>query len=173
LSGSNIVGGRDTLFLKSLQSAAINTIKIIDMKNSSKFLIIFAVFVTLGIFISVQNFSLIKSTDVKSKLAFLSQAVNITSARNYYIDSINGDDTADGTSEATAWKTLARATRYEGTLDNGSTINLKRSSVWNETLKLSSWHIAPNAGENPTIAIQSYGPSNEPLPVIDGSKIIE
>jgi hypothetical protein len=61
----------------------------------------------------------------------------------------------------------------EGVFDNGTTINLRRSSVWNETLDFSSSQIAPNAGENPIITIQSYGPSNEPLPVIDGSKIID
>jgi Na+/H+ antiporter NhaC len=58
------------------------------MKTPLKFLIIFAVFIVLGVVISVQNFGF----DIKSKSATLSQAVHITSARHYYIDSFNGND---------------------------------------------------------------------------------
>lgn len=49
----------------------------------------------------------------------------------YYIDATGGSDSANGTSTATAWKTLGHATN--ATYQLGDTVLLKRGETWNET----------------------------------------
>ena len=53
-------------------------------------------------------------------------------AKNYYVDSIDGNDTNDGLSETTPWKTLDKlSTLTNENLDAGSSISLKNGSVFN------------------------------------------
>ncbi|MFD1440071.1 Ig-like domain-containing protein [Lacticaseibacillus hegangensis] len=49
--------------------------------------------------------------------------------QTYYVDSKNGDDTADGTSPKTAWKTLSRVNQQ--TFKAGDHILLNADSTWN------------------------------------------
>ncbi|MEV0233768.1 choice-of-anchor Q domain-containing protein [Nonomuraea sp. NPDC050786] len=46
----------------------------------------------------------------------------------HYVDSVNGNDSADGTTEATAWRTLTKASTAN--LAPGSKLLLKRGSMW-------------------------------------------
>ena len=50
------------------------------------------------------------------------------SAPGYYVDSVNGSDTADGRSPSTAWKTLGRI--HNVVLVPGDVVRLARGSVW-------------------------------------------
>src|SRR4051794_31253047 len=53
---------------------------------------------------------------------------------SYYVDAANGSDTANGTSPATAWKSLAKANASP--LAPGDGLFLKRGSTWTGTLTL-------------------------------------
>lgn len=55
--------------------------------------------------------------------------VNQASAIDYYIDSVAGSDTANGTTIATPWKNVSRINGI--TFSSGSKIYLKCGSVWN------------------------------------------
>lgn len=74
----------------------------------------------------------------------------------YYVDSLNGDDAADGTSPATAWRTLARAAGAP--LAPGDRLLLARGSTWNETLSLS----ASGTAAAP-ITVDAFGSGPPPL----------
>ncbi len=71
----------------------------------------------------------------------------------YYIDSKSGNDSNDGTSEATAWKSLTK-------IKSAGIYNLKRGSVWETTGAIS----LTNSTKRP------YGTG--PRPVINGKKTI-
>ena len=77
----------------------------------------------------------------------------------YYVDATNGDDSNDGLSEQTAWKTLARVAA--GTYRAGDVIALKRGEIWNESLALSGLE----GTESAPVVITAYG--SGPRPVID------
>lgn len=53
----------------------------------------------------------------------------VREGKTFYVDSENGDDSAEGTSEKTAWKTLDKVKEY-GTFVPGDKILLKRGSVF-------------------------------------------
>ena len=81
----------------------------------------------------------------------------------YYVDAENGDDSNDGTSPETAWKTLAKASSIRQ-LKEGGSILLKAGSVWNgEQLTVKN---AQGTEENPVV-IGSYGEGAKP--VINGN----
>jgi hypothetical protein len=77
-------------------------------------------------------------------------------AADTYISQSSGNDSHDGKTASTAWKTLARAS--EAPYAPGDKILLKCGDVWNEELR-------PQGGgttENP-ITISSYGDGTRPL----------
>ena len=76
-------------------------------------------------------------------------------ATTYYVSSSTGSDSANGTSAASAWKTLAKVNGQ--TLQAGDSILLKRGDVWNESLIPSS----SGAVGNP-IAFDAYGTGAPP-----------
>ena len=79
----------------------------------------------------------------------------------YYVSASGGDDTKNGTSESTAWKTLRKASSV--TLQPGDQLLLKRGDVWHgETL-------APKGKgtEGSEIVIGAYGNLSDPLPIIN------
>ena len=81
----------------------------------------------------------------------------------YYVDAENGDDSNDGTSPETAWKTLAKASSIRQ-LKEGGSILLKAGSVWNgEQLTVRN---AQGTEANPVV-IGSYGDGAKP--VINGN----
>lgn len=74
---------------------------------------------------------------------------------DYYI-SISGDDAADGTSEATAWRTLAKV---EGaSFFPGMVIAFKRGDIWNDALTISDSGTSGNE-----IIYTSYGSGERPI----------
>jgi hypothetical protein len=74
----------------------------------------------------------------------------------YYVDSVNGADTRSGTSEATAWKSLTKAS--SASLAPGDRLLLKRGGFWREKLDVSRSGTA-----TAPIAISAYGSGNRPM----------
>ncbi|HOR45389.1 MAG TPA: hypothetical protein PK624_11420 [Spirochaetota bacterium] len=80
-------------------------------------------------------------------------------AQAWYIDSVNGKDSADGRSPATAWKTLSRA--HSLVLGPGQVLRLARGSVWvNESLFFDNG--SGGVAGNPAY-VEAYGTGNKPL----------
>jgi hypothetical protein len=75
----------------------------------------------------------------------------------YYIDSEIGNDTNDGLSETTAWRSLARIDEID--LLPGDTIKFKRGSGFQGTL-----YINDSGEENKYIVLTSYGDTNDHPP---------
>ncbi|UKS24125.1 cohesin domain-containing protein [Paenibacillus sp. HWE-109] len=80
----------------------------------------------------------------------------------YYVDSINGNDANNGTSEGSAWKTLDKVNFY--TYQPGTTILLRSGSYWVGQLK----PLGSGSAGSPII-INKYGTGNKPI--IDGNGI--
>ena len=78
-------------------------------------------------------------------------------AATYYISQSSGSDAGDGTSPATAWKTLSKASRE---YTAGDKILLKCGDTWNEELR----PLGEGTAMTP-ITISSYG--DGPRPIID------
>jgi hypothetical protein len=53
----------------------------------------------------------------------------------YYVDDLRPDDTGDGLSELTAWRSLAKVTAEKGVFLANDRIQLRRGGVWREELK--------------------------------------
>lgn len=82
------------------------------------------------------------------------------SATNYYVSSSGGSDSSNGTSPATAWKTLSGVGNHvnSGSFVAGDVIYLKRGDVWNEQL------IPPSSGASGSpIQFDAYGTGAAPL----------
>jgi hypothetical protein len=81
----------------------------------------------------------------------------------FYIDSENGDDSNDGTSEETPWQNISKLS--ELTFDAGTTILLKRGSVWSkQTLSFNG----SGTADKP-ISITAYGSGDKPSLQGDGA----
>ena len=95
---------------------------------------------------------------------FMLLLVNQASAIDYYIDSVAGSDTANGTTISTPWKNL---TRINGlTLRLGDKILLKSGSVWNgQQLKFGGSGTAANP-----IIVNQYGTGAKPK--INGNGLV-
>jgi Right handed beta helix region/Putative Ig domain len=81
----------------------------------------------------------------------------------YFVDSILGKDSNDGTSVSAPWKTLARVSNFS--FAPGSRILLKRGSLWREELNFPSSGVS---GE--PILLDAYGTGN--APVISGADLL-
>ncbi|MFC5827708.1 hypothetical protein [Nonomuraea insulae] len=79
----------------------------------------------------------------------------------YYVDSVNGNDARAGTTEATAWKTLTKAS--SATLAAGSKLLLRRGSAW-QGQQLA---ITESGSAAAPIVVDSYGTSTA-RPVVAG-----
>ena len=79
----------------------------------------------------------------------------VAPATTYYVSSSAGSDANNGTSVASAWKTLAKVNGQ--TFQAGDSILLKRGDVWNESL------VPPSSGAsaNP-ITFDAYGTGAAP-----------
>lgn len=88
-------------------------------------------------------------------LLFLSTCV-LCHASTFYVDSRGGNDTNNGTSAATAWKTIAKVNQTH--LAPGDTILLRRGSIWREELVLSS-----SGRDGDPITIDAYGSGALPI----------
>lgn len=90
----------------------------------------------------------------------ISKLVKVGEAVTYYVDP-KGDDSADGKSPETAWKTLAKASQVK--LFPGDKLLLKAGGVWNgEQLKI----VDARGTESDPIVIGMYGKG--PKPVLNG-----
>jgi len=76
-------------------------------------------------------------------------------ATTYYVDATNGNDGNNGTSQATAWKSIAKVNAYAFT--PGDSILFKRGKIWNKTLS------PPSSGAPGNhITFGAYGEGNKP-----------
>lgn len=91
---------------------------------------------------------------------YIYQTDNTVLSGSFYVDSRNGDDSNDGESPETAWKSLHQVNN--AVFEPGSTILLKSGSIWTGQLKPGGEGSidAPNK-------IDKYGEG--PLPLIDGN----
>jgi parallel beta-helix repeat protein len=81
----------------------------------------------------------------------------------YYVDNIAGNDSNSGTSESTAWKTVARVN--QASFAPGDRVLFKRGEIWREQLTISA------AGmPNYPIFFEAYGSGNAPL--ISGADLL-
>lgn len=77
-------------------------------------------------------------------------------AFDFYVDSVNGSDSNNGKSEATAFKSISSIP-----MANGITIGLKAGSYWRETLDASGFN---------NVDVNMYGEGK--LPVLDAADVI-
>ena len=113
-----------------------------------------------------------KQRDIRQMIAALEDAMeNLISIHEptgdvtYYVDAENGDDSNDGTSPETAWKTLAKASSIRQ-LKEGGSILLKAGSVWNgEQLTVRN---AQGTEANPVVS-GSYGDGAKPVINVNGA----
>ena len=80
---------------------------------------------------------------------------NVWSAENFYIDSINGNDSDDGKTQETAWKTLANVNAYM--FSPGDVIHLKCGSTFSSGLNLQG-----SGTSDMPIIVNTYGTGNKP-----------
>ena len=81
----------------------------------------------------------------------------------YYVDPA-GDDSAAGTSESTAWATVAQVNA--STFQPGDEIRFRRGGVWRESLTV------PSSGSSSApILFGAYGDGENPL--LDGSRVLD
>ncbi|MCX5632679.1 MAG: hypothetical protein NTW93_03255 [Phycisphaerae bacterium] len=101
-------------------------------------------------------------------LAVFALAAAQLQAVTYYVDSVDGNDTYNGTSEGTAWKTLAKVNAK--TFAAGDYLLFKAGGIWIGQLHpLGSGAAGPPI--NP-IVIDMYGDPNAGKPIIDGNGVI-
>ena len=80
----------------------------------------------------------------------------ISSGTTYYIDATGGNDSNDGLSEETAWKTIAKVNSMN--FNPADLILFKRGENWQEQLTVSS----SGSSDNP-ITYGAYGNGNKPI----------
>ncbi|MEF2244810.1 CBM96 family carbohydrate-binding protein [Paenibacillus sp. IITD108] len=98
-----------------------------------------------------------------TKLDYTVKRLNPAAAGTYYVDSVAGDDSNDGLSEHTPWKTLDKVNAVQ--FQPGSMILFKRGSVWNGQFRP---HGSGEAGR--PIVVDAYG-SGMQKPIINGNGI--
>ncbi len=86
----------------------------------------------------------------------------LTNPLTYYVSSSCGNDTNPGTSPDLAWKTINKVNA--SIFGPGDRILLKRGDIWYEGMNIGS-----SGSEGYPIEVGSYGDSNAPLPVLDGT----
>lgn len=84
-------------------------------------------------------------------------------AASYFLDSVTGNDSNPGTSEAQAWKTLSKINSTA--LAPGDTVRFKRGSSWTGTFNPSGSGTTANP-----IVVDAYGSGS--LPIINGNGAI-
>ena len=87
----------------------------------------------------------------------------MASAKTYHVDSVNGNDSNDGTSPSTAWKSIAKVNASK--FAPGDSILFRRGDTWREMLSLST-----SGAQGTPIVIDSY--SDGALPVISGADLV-
>lgn len=103
---------------------------------------------------------LVRRIVIFGMVCLLALAGRSASGSEYYVDSIAGNDGADGLSPETAFATLAKV---RALVTNGTTVRLRRGSLFRDHLSLGS---APLFG----VTINAYG--DGPRPIIDGGDLV-
>src|SRR5579875_1930665 len=85
----------------------------------------------------------------------------------YYVDSVNGSDANNGTTPATAWKSLSKVQSMIGSIKPGTSILFARGDTWNGGLELTGL----NGTATAPIVFGNYG--SGALPVFDGGSSSE
>lgn len=88
-------------------------------------------------------------------------------AATYYIDSVAGSESNNGTSPATAWKTLTATSKVNTvTFQPGDQILFKRGCAW-------SGYLLPNGSgtSSAQIVFDAYGDTAAPAPIINGNGV--
>ena len=83
-------------------------------------------------------------------------AIILEGGKTYYINASNGSDEANGTSEATAWKTLDKVNNT--TFGPDDKILFKSGEAWNGQLLLNG-----SGAEGKPIIVDKYGSGNKPV----------
>lgn len=100
------------------------------------------------------------------KVKAIFETDKLREGKTFYVDSENGDDSAEGTSEKTAWKSLNRVKEY-GSFVPGDKILLKRGSVFvGQQLAFQGM-----GAEGKPIEISAYGEGK--LPRLEGNGQVE
>lgn len=84
---------------------------------------------------------------------------NIIDASVYYVNAISGNDASDGTSENTAWQTIAKVNSFA--FDVGDTILFRRGDQWREMILNTLYN---------NITYGAYGSGDKPI--INGADIV-
>jgi hypothetical protein len=92
-------------------------------------------------------------------------ANNKTVRKNYYIDSIEGNDNFDGISAQSPWKTIAKIQSTK--LNPGDSIKFKNGSAYNQILIIND-----SGSQQAPIVITSYGDAQMPAPAFT-NKVFE
>ncbi|MDF3058428.1 MAG: hypothetical protein K0R17_2643 [Rariglobus sp.] len=88
-------------------------------------------------------------------------------AATYYVDSVAGSESNNGTSISTPWKTLTTTSKVNTVIfQPGDQVLFKRGSAW-------SGYLIPNGSGTSTaqIVFDAYGDPAAPLPIINGNGI--
>jgi hypothetical protein len=88
--------------------------------------------------------------------------VNPLSAATYHVDSQQGNDTRDGLSPATAWRTVERANQI--TYGPGDQLLFKRGGAWSGA----GFKASGNGSLLAPVVVTDYGEASLPPPLLDG-----
>lgn len=90
------------------------------------------------------------------------QSATPTGVYDIYVDSTDGNDSNDGTSDFVAVRTISKAQDLANAIGDGVKIGLKKGSMWREMLDL---HTLNN------VTLASYGSASSP-PILDSSDVL-
>jgi hypothetical protein len=168
ITGNNNPDCGERIGIYSISSTGENTFDISDYFNeaitNSPETITLVIKENEGAYVS---FNSLEADDNTPEILYDSETTTYTSSTSlsgtYYIDSESGDDSNDGTSEDTPWQSISKLNDL--TFEAGSSILLKRGSVWNEqTLSFDG-----SGTEDSPIVISAYGTGDKPSLQGDGA----
>jgi parallel beta-helix repeat protein len=103
------------------------------------------------------------STRLAIAFLLLSLASPLARSTTYYVDSQNGNDSNNGASPTSAWRSLAKVNSSK--FSPNDSLLLRRGSIWREQLNF------PSSGSSGApIVIDAYGEGN--LPLISGADMV-
>ncbi len=128
------------------------------------------IYVSIKLFIVV---SLLSITTIQAQLSYAEggpsvedPGLEVDIELRRYIDEVNGNDSNDGKTQATAWKTVVKVRQSAGTFVPGFHILFKRGSVWADGLIDFKNHSGGVDGNR--IVLGAYGNLSDPNPYLPG-----
>jgi hypothetical protein len=125
----------------------------LDLKHHHRALIVFLTFMLSLLLVSCQTTAEPSTTEIQEESQTVSHATD--AVREFYVDSINGDDNNSGTSENSPWNTLAKVSSL--TFQPGDHIYFKRGSTYSGCVTIRG----NGTADNP-ITIGAYGSGDAP-----------